>query len=78
MRKEGLVVPFKMPRPILKLINQFLGHLTAHFHRLQYIDVTMYSYKQYQAYWNVLTFQEQPQTVNVLVRHMLEAYVRMI
>ena len=70
MRKEGLVVPFKMPRPVLKLTNQFLGRLAAHFHRHQYIDVTMYSYQQYQGYWNVLTFQEQFQAVYVLVRHM--------
>ena len=35
-----------MPRPILKLTNQFLGRLAAHFHRLQYIDVTTYSYQQ--------------------------------
>ena len=33
MRKEGLVVSFKMPKPILKLRNQFLGRLAANFHR---------------------------------------------
>ena len=45
MRKEGLVVSFKMPKPILKLRNQFLGRLAAHFQRLRYIDVITYSYR---------------------------------
>ena len=55
MRKEGLFVSFKMPRPILKLRNQFLGRLAAHYHRLRYIDVITYSYRYYQWNWNVLT-----------------------
>ena len=48
MGKEGIVVSFKMPRPILKLKKSNFGRLTVHFHRLRYIDVTRYSYKQYQ------------------------------
>ena len=43
--KEGLVVSFKMPKPILKLRKQFLGRLSAHFHRLRYIDVITYIYR---------------------------------
>ena len=31
MRKEGLVVSFKMTQPFLKLRNQSLGRLAAHF-----------------------------------------------
>ena len=45
MRKEGLVVSFKMPKPILKLRNQFLGRVAAHFHRLRYIDIITYTYR---------------------------------
>ena len=42
MRKEELVVLFKMSKPVSKLRNKFLGRLAAHFHRLRYIDVITY------------------------------------
>ena len=43
MLKEGLTVLFKIPKPILKLRNQFLERLDAHFHRPRYILISTIS-----------------------------------
>ena len=78
IRNKGLVVLFQMLSPILKSKNSILGRLAAHFHRFRYIDVTTYLNQPYQCWWNILTLLELFQTINVLVHHMWDAYVRFV